>query len=541
MVIIAMTMTNTPITSRGLFLIISLFAGAVLLLQAVDFQPVLSTGDHGMILYAAEANLRGERPFHDYHYFYGPLMTYYYSLFFKLFGHAIISVLIAKAFLTLISGLLIYAILSLFLWPSVSCVGALWFWVFNQEFHYTYNHVGVTVVSLAVLYWVLLYYKEKRLKYLYFALCACVVAGLIKLNFGGSLLAYVTLGALFVDISQKQRLDKRFYLCAFLAGPVAIVLSNAAFIAGLPLSVIKQCYQYFGNDVVAQYYPPLYKNIWLWVQITYLTIIRSWYSELILVIVAIAGVANIQLAKRGALTDLGGRNIFMVAVLVGMLYFFNLHEFLISGVVFRNYYAFPMLVVFLFMVIGLWAHHAPRLVRSAVLTVICFVLLLQFMINVRHIDSYRTGTHYLAFDKAKIHVGNSIAWTRTVSQAVLYLDKDLDDGEMFLALPYEPLYYFLTDRPSPNRLLAGFKFLNMTKEQDESLIRSIEDNRIDTVLLSNRVITNEIGLGVFGRDYCPLLYAYLEKNFEIAKEFGIWTHVPSWANYHGIRILKRKK
>ena len=51
-----------------------ILAGVCVLSPHFDYQPWLSQGDHGLNLYAAEASMRGERPYHDYHWFYGPLM-----------------------------------------------------------------------------------------------------------------------------------------------------------------------------------------------------------------------------------------------------------------------------------------------------------------------------------------------------------------------------------------------------------------------------------------------------------------------------------
>jgi hypothetical protein len=57
---------------------------------------------------------------------------------------------------------------------------------------------------------------------------------------------------------------------------------------------------------------------------------------------------------------------------------------------------------------------------------------------------------------------------------------------------------------------------------------------------SGRMVSEEPGLGTFGRDYCPLLKKYLDDNFEPSVEFGDWSKKAEWSGHHATRILKRK-
>ena len=73
------------------------------------------------------------------------------------------------------------------------------------------------------------------------------------------------------------------------------------------------------------------------------------------------------------------------------------------------------------------------------------------------------------------------------------------------------------------------------------VIQSLEEKNIRFILLSNRSISDERGLGIFGQDYCPLLKNYLDKNFETVAQFGEWTKEARWSWNHATKILKRKK
>ena len=59
--------------------------------------------------------------------------------------------------------------------------------------------------------------------------------------------------------------------------------------------------------------------------------------------------------------------------------------------------------------------------------------------------------------------------------------------------------------------------------------------------MSSRIISNETGLGIFGKTYCPLIAQYIHDNFiPLIRQGGDWTQPPGWANNHGVMILKRK-
>src|ERR1700733_7106226 len=80
-------------------------AGIIITAPYVNYQDYLSQGDHGRDLYAAQAVYRGELPYKDFWWVYGPLTPYYYGLFFKIFGTKISSMILGKLFLRVSEGL----------------------------------------------------------------------------------------------------------------------------------------------------------------------------------------------------------------------------------------------------------------------------------------------------------------------------------------------------------------------------------------------------------------------------------------------------
>src|SRR5476651_2173736 len=93
--------------AKSLTLLLVLIAGIIITAPYANYQDYLSQGDHGRDLYAAQAVYRGELPYKNFWWVYGPLMPYYYGLFFKVFGIHMSSMILGKLVLRIIGGILI--------------------------------------------------------------------------------------------------------------------------------------------------------------------------------------------------------------------------------------------------------------------------------------------------------------------------------------------------------------------------------------------------------------------------------------------------
>jgi hypothetical protein len=157
------------------------------------------------------------------------------------------------------------------------------------------------------------------------------------------------------------------------------------------------------------------------------------------------------------------------------------------------------------------------------------------------IQSQKVPYRYLSMDRGHIYVGNEPRWTDTVNRVTAYLNGTLKDNEQFFALPYDGLYYYLTGRESPTRQLIFFDHIKIPREQEVSVIQELQAHNTAYVLMSNRMASDEHGLGVFGRTYCPLLAAYIHDKYKpLVRQGGDWTQPPGWANNHGVIIFQRK-
>ena len=73
------------------------------------------------------------------------------------------------------------------------------------------------------------------------------------------------------------------------------------------------------------------------------------------------------------------------------------------------------------------------------------------------------------------------------------------------------------------------------------MIAELEKNHVNYVLVSSRAFARqELGLGILGTTYCPLIGKYINDHFIPLARFGDWSNEPGWAWNHGTLILKRK-
>lgn len=212
------------------FLILTLWSGILINQPYLEFQPLLSTSDHGRDLYCFQQTLQGKLPYRDYWWEYGPLMPYYYSLFFKILGVHIQGVLWGQFGLVVLAGLLIFAVSATMMSCVFSFLSALWFGSFRPEFFYTYNHVGGLVFLLSALYCLLRYTVHPRNYYLHAGLMSIVLTGLIKTNIGLSCL-FAFLGSVLLAAPVKNK--KRCVLFSFLS---LLLIASVYFLFSMPMN-----------------------------------------------------------------------------------------------------------------------------------------------------------------------------------------------------------------------------------------------------------------------------------------------------------------
>lgn len=536
--------THHPIKLRAnvrwIYLVLVAVYGLVLLLPSIDFQPVITAGDIGRDYYAYERTMRGDAPYRDYWWVYGPLMPYYYAAWLKVFGVRIPVLLAGRMVLHLLSGLFLYGALSTIAPPFAATLGALWFWVYYPGFFHTYNHDGGITLALAVVC-ALFFYARRRSRATFAAgLAAAFLLTLVKLNFGFAAVVLFVLCVAAIDASRGEPVGRedRVLLAAGLLGVPALSLAiHALFVHGMPLYEVRQCFPFLGGDY--PYHATPIKAL----RVLFLDGVAE--MRLSPARMATAAVVALCLLKAlGALlsskTGPETRRLRVTALLVPAVFGVAfLHEYLMSGVLYNTLWADPFWILLMFVVIGA-AYDRLHAVLAAVL---CASLLALALFGYREKaeaqGAYRTPEHFLDLPKAGVYTANTPEWTETVTETVGYLRDHLGKDEAFLALPYEPLYYYLADRASPTRQLIFFRHINITEGQETRIISDVERANVRFVVASGRMRSAAREMGVLGDTHCPQLGRYLDRNFKPVARFPRSAKGRTPAPETGVTIFKR--
>jgi hypothetical protein len=508
----------------------------------LNFQDLLSQGDHGRDLYAFDAVTHGKLPYKDFWWVYGPLMPYYYDLFFKIFGVHITSVLLGRALLVIVCSAFFYLSAACLMFPGLAFLAAAWFTQSRQEFFFTYNHIGGITAELIICWCLLSYIRMGAMRYLWIALLGDFVLGLVKINFGLAGLAGIVLSVLLIDLFKKHPFGdqkKKFYIFAVGAVPLGLGIIYWALLHALPLYALRQCMPYFGDD--QPYHASPLMVIPYYLTQHWLTLIRTPFGIPIGVVLHGCTLLGIYLLISKKLEKNCRQDILLALAVIGIFFAAYFNEFIISGVWYRTYWSFPFLVLFHFVMIAVAFTFIPKFLRIIIMIFLGGLTALGIVSHIGIIQSQKQPYRYLSMDRGQVYVGNEPQWTDTVNRVAAFLNTTLKKDDLFFALPYDCLYYYLTARESPTRQLIFFDHIKIPQQQEVSVIRELESNKTSYVLMSSRIISPETGLGVFGKTYCPLLSRYVHDNFApLVRQGGDWTQPPGWANNHGVIILKRK-
>lgn len=533
-------MTISAKNLKILCLLLTILAGFFLLYPFIDVQYYLSQGDHGRDLYAFEQTTRGAQVYRDYWWVYGPLMPLYYSGIDRWLGTNIQSILAGEMFLRLFSGLFIFLTLCVFFSALIGLSGAVWFWVFSEDFFFTYNHAGGIAMLTLIVYSLFLYLKNPRAGYLILGLIGILLLSLIKLNFGLSALLVFGISLPLIDFFNKVPFSsqKKYVYIALLALPIVLLVIYWTALKGLSIEEIRQCLPYLKGD------QPYETSMWTAAQVYLRSLWQNaasaWPNFIFAFLLILSILQSFYLLSRSKDDKISrNRRLLMIAILFLFLCA-GAHEYLMSGVLYRSYWMRPFQVLTMFAFMAMATENLSKLIQGLLFTTILLSAFLNFQAKVELTNQIKIPSQYLSLEKAKIFVGNSPQWIETINQTTEYLSTHLKNQETFFALPYDCLYYYLAGKTSPTRQLIFFEHIKIPPEQERKIIQDLENKHVDWVVISSRAVSSERGLGVLGKTYCPILGKYLEDNFSVAAAFGDWKNPPGWAWNHGTKILRRK-
>jgi len=533
--------THLPITTKTFFLLLTIVSALIFVWPELNFQDTLAQGDHGRDLYAFEAVFKHQLPYKDFWWVYGPIMPYYYGLFYKIFGLHITSILLGRALLLVTCAAFFYLSCAVIASPSLSFLGALWFIEGRQEFICTYNHIGGTVASLVIIYTLLSYMKSGSIRYLWASLVATFFLSLIKINFGIVSLWGIFIYVLLTDEVKHYPWDKekkKFLLSSLFLLPLASFLIYWYLLKGLPIYAIHQCMPYMGDD--QPYHASPLQALYAYLHGFWYTFNSSPENICIGLVLHLSTLIALGLLLMGKFSQDIAKNIYLSLGLVVMFFVLYFHEYFMSNVFYRSFWSYPFLILFHFMMIATVFRVLHPVLKVIILIFLWKVMIFGGLAHIEKIQSQKTPDHYLSMHRGQIYVGNEPQWVDTVNKTTNYLTTNLPPHALFFALPYDCLYYYLTGNQSPTRQLIFFEHIKIPPEQEVSVIKDLQMNHVNYVLISTRMASMEMDLGIFGRTYCPLLAKYLGDNFtQVYQQGGDPQRNPGWADNHGVFILKK--
>ena len=525
------------------FFLLTIVAGIFILWPLHDFQHYLAQGDHGRDLYCFKKTLHGAIPYRDYSWLFGPLMPYYYSLAYILGGISIQSVLLAQGFLILLTGVFIYRTCAVFLSPATAFVCSIWYWCFRgTEFFYTYNHSGGLLVLIAALYYLFNYIKTNRIPNVYTGFICLLLLTLIRPNMGIAILIAFVASLLLTDFiykSPKIKQNRKIYL---LCTAILLIISSLIYwflLHPLPDYAITQSFPYGKSQRTDYSASPFSAFVYLLgMLVTYFkaNITQTIFGALLFlsIVQLFLKIISNKILRQTKIEFL------LIFCSLGSFIVLGSHEFIASGVFYRFFWIFPIIFITIFHLIAI----AIRDIRSPVIKIITLLaLFLPSMWNIqrdhRIIQSFKKPYHQLSIGENKIHTSQHPYWFKTVTDATNFIKTNIPPSERILVLPLDPLYLFLGERDSASRQLVFFEHINITSEQEKEIIKGMENNNGNWAIISNRSVSPEEGMGIFGKTYCPILGEYLDTHFILVAQFGDWKNQPGWAWNHGVRIFRR--
>ncbi len=527
--------------NKIIFFILTLICAFFALKASVNVQPSLATGDHGRDFYCFEQILKGYLPYKDFYWVYGPLMPYYYAIFYKFLGVNMLSIRIGYYILILISTALVYLSLSTLTSPLLAFIGAIWYLNFRPDFFYTYNHDGGIVLGLFVLFCLFLYLKKPLMRFLYWALIAVFLLCLIKINFGIILLCVSAASVFLIDRSNAVPFNtqkKNLCLLAFVLMPAVTAIIYWLLVKDLPLYAIGQCLPYFSNSQL--YNTTLLKSSFSLIQNIFETTKLSWINLSLSILIILSAIQSFLLIIKRSREIKTGK-IFLQAFIILLLFYFGfLHEYLKGGLFYRTFWATPFAVLLIFTLIYYATSQFSQFIKFLLYSSLLFFIFNETLNNIMISRSIQRSAYRFSHDRVKIYLGSSPKHLNTIGQTVNFLNTNLKPGELFFALPYDPLYYFLTNKKSPTWEMIFFDHINIPTEQERSIIAELEQAHVNWILISSRANSKEPGMGIFGKTYCPVLGEYVKDHFEKVAQFGDWANPAGWAWNHGTMILKRR-
>jgi hypothetical protein len=496
----------------------------------LDFRGGCDEGDFGRDLYYYYLASKGQLPYIDFNWIYGPLTPVLYGLVFRIFGVSAFNALTVWYLFYITSIYLIYFIVKIFSSPKAGLLAALIFILFYENLMIpVFNHVSGLPFILLSLWFLKKYLENYDKKYVYWLAVSCFFITITKLNMGMAFSGPVFFFLFIFGLLNKQGIKH-------ILGATGVYFAlNLLIYGGLilhsPLDQLNKSFPYSSNNLMVSTFS-FWENLFMShrnfvMAYSNYTIDQpvsrflfdfftfNWWYFVVIVAGFIAAVVLFR--KEGKASKA-----FIYTWILSFAALGCTHEFILTG---KNNtlkaWSLAIIIVLGFYVYQVLARHFAdqRYFKIARWAVLLFIIIGVGYKSYIFFQPYSYHRYYCKNDRLKINVIYP-HWYKEMNYAIKYILATTDEGDKLLTLPYNNYYNFVTNRLQPSRYTEFLWISGVTEEDQKKVIEDIEENKVKVIMYSiKRSNPQAFGFGTFGQTHGFILDKYIKDNYEIDENF----------------------
>lgn len=179
-----------------------------------------------------------------------------------------------------------------------------------------------------------------------------------------------------------------------------------------------------------------------------------------------------------------------------------------------NLYLFPVLLIIAYYLTSLPLKYLQSLDKSHYSTasqLTCIIFTLIILVNYSTYYSYK----HILVETPKGRIYSSAFKANQINQTLAFIMNNSDKNATLLSPPDDLIYNFLADRTSPiyfPQLLPGTVY----DEDQKEIIKQLENNKPDIITTSTNDVVNLYGKKQWGIDYNTKINRWVQNNYQLA-------------------------
>jgi len=537
--------------------LVTLFA-AVLYYQDVAANTI-ATGDHGRGLYAAWNVIRGEIPYRNFPFRYGPVGLYAVAPFLLVFGVTLKAAFLSWYVYTLIGTFRLAQLLVRITKWHIALLGILPFVLAYR------NHMHSFITAPAMVCMVeafiaavqLMRTDAKRGPWLRLGLWCALLVG-CKSNIGIAFTAGMAAGLFLLHLVTRNSSDsfipsRKKTVTGSAAFGCVIVLYLLVFVVGAPGDFLVKSFPYssdmrpvWGTFTGSMAVPFSRFFIMEGYRYTFAAFVALWRDSMYIWCISIVcGFALLLLAAR--------RRRWLHEHRIALIFFLPtilaVHEFLFSGSEYAVTYwglaggsiLFCLAVSAAFQKLAaINATGRKQIITNIIIGALsAWFAFLVIWTNVENAYRFRVQKGKpIKAPGGQISVYDP-AWADVVNSGARFILENTKPDEKILALAYDPLYCALTHRRQAGPFAQYQLLCKITPENDKTVIEALKQNRVRCIIISNIVLhapKHAWWKGILGETHGKLLWNHIRENYSSLGRIGPWDAPAFWIKNHAIEI-----